>query len=105
MHTLELGAVEHTFAKQAMLAGAKLPDRIANAPELINGLELYFQAFLDLDGERETGMSVGPIPWSKVKEYAKFYEFSDEQTEDLFFFIRKMDAAHIKRLNSKQKKA
>lgn len=105
MHTLEIGAVEQSFAKQAMRAGAPLPDRIANAPELIEGLELYFQAFLDLDGERDTGMGIGSIPWSKVKEYANFYDFDDEQTEDLFFFIKRMDSAYIKRQNAKQKKA
>lgn len=102
---LDLGTIEHNIAKQSMQAGAPLPDRIANAPELKLGLELYFQAFLDLDGERDSSMGIAPIPWSKVKTYAEFYGFSKEQTEDLFFFIRKMDNAYIKRENAKQKKS
>jgi hypothetical protein len=103
LHTLELGAIEHNIAKQALMAGAPMPDRILNAPELKQGLELYFQAFLDLDGERDHSMGVSPIPWSKVKEYAEFYGFDEEQTEDLLFFIRRMDNAHMNRLKSKKK--
>jgi hypothetical protein len=44
-HLLELGPHEQAIAKQAMRAGQPLPDRIANAPELEVGLQLYLQAF------------------------------------------------------------
>jgi hypothetical protein len=102
---LDMGAIEQNIAKQAMLAGAPMPDRIANAPELKQGLELYLQAFFDLDSERNNSMGPSFIPWSKMLEYAKHYLFDEEQTENLFFFIRQMDSAHLKRLEKKSKKA
>lgn len=48
-------------------------------------------------------MGLASIPWTSVNDYAKAFDFDEEQTEDLFFYIRKMDAAHLKRLDSKNK--
>ena len=101
MYSLELGTIEQTIAKQAMRAGEELPDRIAQAPKLRDGLDLYYSAFLDLDGERSHSLNLTPIPWSSMKTYAEFYEFDEEQAENLFFHIRRMDNAHLKRLDSK----
>lgn len=98
-----MGAVERNIAKQAMRAGDKMPDRIANAPELKTGLNLFLQAFFDLDAERTHALSLTPIPWTAIKAYAEFYAFDLEQTEDLFFLIRRMDDAHLKRLGEKNK--
>lgn len=83
--------------------GQPLPDRIANAPELYSGLEIYLQAFFDLDSERSHGMGIQLIPWSAIKHYALMYEFSEDQSEDLMYFIRKMDIAHTNKLKSKSK--
>lgn len=80
-----------------------LPDRIANAPELYEGLQLYLQAFFDLDSERSHGMGITMIPWQSINYYAMAYEFTDDQKEDLMYFIRKMDVAHTKRLQEKNK--
>ncbi|WZB35695.1 tail chaperonin [Enterobacteria phage FtMidnight] len=88
-----------------MRAGQALPDRIANAPELQIGLQLYLQAFFDLDSERSHSMGVTPIPWSSIATYARAFEFDEEQTEDLFYFIRKLDQEHTKKLAEKQKAA
>lgn len=101
MYALDLGTLEQNIAKQAMKAGAPMPERIANAPELKQGLELYLDAFYDLDSERGVSETLGSIPWSKIKDYAEFYDFDEEQTECLFFFIREMDRAHRKRMNKK----
>lgn len=87
-----------------MRSGQKLPDRIANAPELQIGLQLYLQAFFDLDSERSHEFAPKPIPRSKVAEYIKELDLNEEQAEDLFFFIRKMDGAHLTRLEAKIRK-
>lgn len=81
--------------------GAPIPERIANAPVLMQGLELYLQAFFDLDSERNVGFSICPIPWGSIVNYAQVYGFDDEQREDLIFLVRRMDVAHIDRLNKK----
>lgn len=93
--------IERKLVEQALRSGEPIPDRIANAPELQIGLSLYLNAFFDLDSERNSGMSLAPIPWSRIKDYAKAYDFDDEQTEDLLFFVKKMDRAHLERLESK----
>ena len=87
-----------------MRAGESIPDRIANAPTLKLGLELFLQAFFELDTERNHSMGICPIAWSSMKTYSEYYEFDHEQSEDLSFFIRRMDSAHLKKLESKQKK-
>jgi hypothetical protein len=100
---LGLGQHEQAIAKQAMRAGQALPDRIANAPELQDGLQLYLQAFFDLDCERSHSQGLTSIPWTSVSAYAQAFGFDEEQTEDLHFFIRKLDSEHLKRLDKKQK--
>jgi hypothetical protein len=84
--------------------GLPLPDFIANAPELQAGLEIYLKAFYDLDSERSYISGVAAIPWSKIKDYAEFYQFSEEQTEDLFYLIRAMDNAHMNRVRAENAK-
>lgn len=103
MYLLELGPSEQNLAKQAMRAGQPIPDRIANAPELINGLELYINAFFDLDSERSHATAPTPIPWRAIAEYAAVFDFDEEQRDDLFFFIKRLDSEHLKRLAEKMK--
>lgn len=100
-YLLELGPIEQNIAKQAMRSGQPIPDRIANAPELEVGLQLYIQAFFDLDSERSHGMAPTPIPWTSIAQYARAFEFDEEQTEDLFFHVRRLDAEHLKRISAK----
>lgn len=100
---MELGPYEQAIAKQAFRAGQPLPERIQNAPELRTGLQLYIQAFFDLDSERSHAMGLVAIPWSSINEYAKAFDFDDEQKDCLFFFIRRLDASHLKRLEAKNK--
>jgi len=82
-----------------------MPERIANAPELQNGLQVYLQAFFDLDAERTHALALTPIPWTSINGYSTAYKFDEEQTEDLLYHIRKMDNAHLSRLSKKQPKA
>lgn len=102
-YLLDLGPIEQNLARQAYRNGQPLPDRIANAPELFTGLELYLEAFFELDTERSHGMGITMIPWSSIKFYCQAYKLSSEQAEDLVYFIRSMDIAHTKRLSDKAK--
>lgn len=98
-----MGKDEQQIIAQAMRMGRPIPDRIRNAPELFMGLDLYLDAFFDLDSERSHGLGLTPIPWTSIKQYAEAWEFDEEQTHDLFFFIKKMDQAHLDRLERKSK--
>ncbi len=102
MYVLDLGPTERTIARQAYRAGQPIPDRIRDAPRLIKGLELYFNAFFDLDSERSHNMGITPIRRRSMWEYATDYELDEEQREDLIYLVREMDNAHIKRLEAKK---
>lgn len=95
---------EQNIAKQCYAIGQPLPERIANAPVLVMGLELYLQAFFDLDSQRSHGMGLTRIPWTAIRDYAVAFEFDERQTEDLFYYIKMMDAANLKQLDEKMPK-
>lgn len=97
-----MGLVEQQLAKQALRARQEMPDRIANAPVLFPGLQIYLQAFFDLDFERSHSMGATHIPFSSVVDYARAFEFDEEMTEDLIYFIRQMDIEHVKLIAKKQ---
>lgn len=86
----------------------RLPDRVANAPELDRGLALYWVAYCDLSTCRPSSMGgVLPIPWTAIDQYAQRYDYDLEQEERLHMFIGKMDrtmeAWHEKKHGGKQK--
>jgi len=81
--------------------GMPLPDRIAKAPDLHIGLELYYAAFWELDTCRPIGWGMGPIPWAAVKDYAQTFDLDEEQQESLFFLVRKMDNEYLKYMSKK----
>jgi hypothetical protein len=100
---LEQGATEQAILRQCAQLKLPIPDAIANAPILTEGLELYFMAFLDLTTCRSYGMSEGPIPWTAIKDWATYNGLSVTQTEDLFYMVREMDNAYLDYRAKKQK--
>lgn len=82
----------------------ELPDFIKNSPELITGLELYFNAFLDLENDRSVGFGIGPISWSVINEYCVVNDIVDDQRHAMFYHIRKMDALYIDLMTEISKK-
>jgi hypothetical protein len=73
-----------------------LPARIANAPELLLGLDLYYLAFFDLTSCRSLGYGIeGPITWLTVDEYADRIGLEGDQREDLHFHISRMDKTYL----------
>lgn len=102
LYLLDLAPIEQNIARQAVQARKALPDNIQNAPELDLGLQLYLQAFFDLDSERLNAFSLVRIPGSAVRTYAREYSFDDEQTALLDYYISEMDAAYLKRAKARQ---
>lgn len=73
-----------------------LPTRIANSPELLFGLMVFYIAFMDLTSCRGTGYGTeGPISWLAVDEYADRRGFEAEQREDLHYFIGRLDSVYL----------
>lgn len=44
------------------------------------------------------------IPFNSILTYAKLYEFDEEQSENLIYFIKKMDDAQYKEYKKVNKK-
>ena len=99
---------ELRIIKQCFQTRRQLPEFIRNAPELHLGLELFYTAFFDLTGDRHIGMGPGPIPWSAMVAYASINGLDEGETDDLLYFLRKMDHEylryHQRRMEEKSKK-
>lgn len=84
------------IVEQCVRQRLPLPDRIANAPEVAFGLEIYYIAFMDLTSCRGTGYGTeGPISWLVINQYADAKHFEGEQHEDLFYFVQKLDMIYL----------
>lgn len=89
------GPAEERIIRQCLRQNKPLPEKVANAPALMLGMELYYDAFWDLTTCRQVGFGAGAIPWASVRDYGLTFEFDEEQMEDLFYFIRVMDNAYL----------
>jgi hypothetical protein len=73
-----------------------------NAPDLRLGLELFFTAFGDLTTCRTLGFgTVSGIPWTAIDEYCDRLGLDAELRDDMHFYIREMDDAYLKFIQSK----
>lgn len=96
MYFLEQGPTEKFIMEQCARDRMPLPARIANSPELLQGLELYYLAFLDLTTCRGQGYGTeGPISWLTIDEYARRMYFDDEQREELIYHIQRLDSVYL----------
>lgn len=96
LYQLKYGKTEEAQIEAALMLGREIPQHIANAPELFLGLELYYDAFWDLSSSRPSGFGPGQIPYREIWEYATLRGFSEEQRDDLLFFIPRMDEEFLK---------
>lgn len=102
LYSLEQGETAEFLTKMAIRLGQPIPDRIANAPALLHGLDVYLNAFHELDSERmNTGMSIGRIPWSKCILYADINDFDERQTRALVAHVRRLDTIYIQHFMKK----
>jgi len=80
--------------------GVQPVGRIAEKPKLPTGLILYYEAFFDLDTERNHGAGLASIPWSAIVRYGEYYQLD---TDELIYFVKAMDNAHLERLAGEMK--
>ena len=92
------GGVADSISAQMELDGVELPKEIREQPRIRSDLLVYLDAFYELDSERSHGTSLVRIPWSCIVRYGDRYGFD---VEELVYFIRKMDDAHLASLRKK----
>lgn len=59
---------------------------------------MYFNALNDLGTERQMGMQAGPIPWSKIRDYAEFLGVSEGNLRPFIYVVRELDNAWLKHM-------
>lgn len=67
--------------------------------------EIYWIAFQELGTERQNGMSIGPIPVTKIWDWAEFRAFNLSETKALHYVIRQMDNEYMSLMSAKQNRA
>ena len=67
------------------------------------GLEVYYEAFQELNTCRAQGLSAGPIPWTAVDAYARRHGYDEpEDFAYLLEMVRALDDALLKHLAEKR---
>jgi hypothetical protein len=93
LYTLQQGQVEQIIIKQCLQENIPFPDPIANAPDLLLGLSLYYLAFLEMSNSRGISMTLGPIPWYVINQYCESYGIA--QKEEMHYHINAMDSVFL----------
>lgn len=83
--------------------GRNAPDAFYDRPEVEPHLTWLWNAFWELGTERQLGMSVGPIPGSKIREYLRDeMELIGAEYDRARAIIRKADDAWCGMLNARK---
>jgi hypothetical protein len=90
------------FREESRRFREPLPERIKNKPELFFGLALFYNAWYDLDSERDRPKR---ITRGMCFSYAVDYDLDEEQSEDLWYHISRMDIEFLEWWKKKQPKA
>lgn len=78
-----------------------LPEAIRNAPRLHIGLDTFFSAYIDLQGDRGA-MGEGRIPWTAVQGYCTANDFEPDLADDCHHYVRAMDDAWLEYQRTKR---
>ncbi len=60
---------------------------------------------MELHSCRPVGFGPGPIPWTAIHQWSEANSLDEEQTEDIFVFVRAMDNAYLSYEAKKSKSA
>lgn len=85
----------------------KLPDPIANAPDLFPWLVAYYNAFEELTSDRPIDTmsgSVGFIPWSAIDRYARRHTYLGSDFGTTLHYIRVLDRKYLALVRESQPK-
>lgn len=93
--------LEEQIRREARRFREPLPKRIENKPSLFFGMALYLNAWFELDTERKRPE---PISRSMCFQYAHDYELSEEQRDDLWYFVQRADNTFLTWLNKRQRR-
>lgn len=91
-----MGKDEKKLTEMARMQNRLPPARIQNAPDLLPGLEIYYDAFNRLTSSRALAKGlVGAIPYSAISGYCKDEGIEGETREDMIYHVERLDLAYI----------
>jgi hypothetical protein len=80
-------------AKRAQ-AEVQLAELEAREPPRDTACFMCVRAWFDLGTERSIGMAVGPIPWSRIVQWCRFYGLDRDATGLVIHVVRQLDNDH-----------
>lgn len=93
---LKYGKVEKSYKpkkENKLRPHKKVPEFIKDKPQLDISLIFVWDSFQRLSTERKR--DCGEIPWSSIKEYCLFYNFSFQEFQDFEVLIAAMDRVFL----------
>ena len=84
---------------------SEIPAALLDEPKLLQGLNLYYNAFWELFPDRQLGMSVGPIPYSSIIMYCREWNLDGELSGIMLKLVRKMDGTFLEWQDKQSKKS
>lgn len=103
-YAIEQGKTEKSVARQCVLNKAPIPEPILNAPMLFEGLQLHYEAFLELTRTRQhtvNGTEL-PIHWKEYLDYCSAYSIDGEQRDDFVYVLKQLDDRYLSYRRLKQ---
>jgi hypothetical protein len=82
--------------------GREAPDWFFDQPTPERGDDLYLDGFWELSSCRDFGMGVGPIPWDKIVQYARWVKLEPDLEVLFVRIIRELDEVYLR--NCKEKR-
>lgn len=96
MYGLTFGPQEDKIVAAAEETGVELPQTVDEKPEVRPDLELYWEAYMDLNGTRASGFGLGPIPWTSIDAFARRHKLEDpDEFQTLKEIVWKVDKAYL----------
>lgn len=81
-----------------------LPKFMEEAPDLLPGLEVFYDAFKELSGDRSFGFgAIGSIWWSSLDTYAIRNGFTGDDYDYFMEIMHAMDTEYVANLAKKVK--
>lgn len=82
-----------------------MPQALLDRPTLMDGLDIYLQAYQDLLHDRPIGMEMGTIPWSSIHRWTNAHRITGIDDIEVFNqHIRRLEDADRKHTESQSSK-
>lgn len=90
--------------EQGLEKGRQPPDWFMQDLALGPMEEFYIREFFNLSTERQIGMSIGPIPFSKIEERGKKVGLEPDVQMVFEYVMRSMDSAYLEHITNENEK-